>query len=43
MAGTWSRILLRSVSVLLRKVVLDASLLIDLYAASNEDRASIAE
>lgn len=28
---------------MLRKVVLDASLLIDLYAAPNEDRASIAE
>ena len=37
------RILLEGVNVLPRKVVIDASLVIDLYAAPNEDRASIAE
>ena len=37
------RISLESVNVLPRKVIIDASLVIDLYAAPNENRASIAE
>ena len=37
------RILLESVNALPRKVVIDASLVIDLYAAPNENRASMAE
>lgn len=37
------KILLESVNVLPRKVVIDTSLVIDLYAAPNENRASIAE
>ncbi len=37
------RNLAKSVNVLSRKVVIDASLIVDLYAAPNEKRASIAE